>query len=196
MQYISAGIRSKGISIESSGANFAYRLSAYSAIGGYDPTHTVGEDVYLGRMLRGLVKSSDDRPTGGIKYAGGGTRLYTSPRRTLDALKNGYSAIEQWSYRNFGDSDDLRTVEPMKAESINYDDPADVRLLLNRIQNQINRTVQHARYWGVSDINTYVDRAIRFLGVEYTSDEDSNITITNAEKLISDLKSTKETNRL
>jgi hypothetical protein len=85
-------------SVCSSGANFAYTSEIYSAIGGYDPTDTMGEDRNLGLMIK-LARAGGEKSIPIDRYPFGylgRAKIVTSARRGLAKYLEGWSVVDQW----------------------------------------------------------------------------------------------------
>jgi hypothetical protein len=186
-QYVEVQARRKGYHIGSSGANFAFRSSMYAAIGGYSPNRTGGEDTNLGtRMVEARRNSSQHVP---IAFAGARvSRLYTSARRAEKALKDGLSPIEQWDKGFSAFDDEVRKVRWDKSgKNIDYDDPGQIKELVENIEKIINRTILRSKNW-LNSRDPILGRSLEWLGVKFDSIDDYTIKITDASSLVQGLK--------
>lgn len=169
-------------SIGSSGANFAFRSTIYAAVGGYedDPDYPAGEDLLLGRKINSYRYGIGKLP---VIFGGAGSVIYTSARRSVDALKKGLSPAEQW--RDFGADDTLRTHAPTIEPGLTLEDirldaskkeafQIELTRLFNRTLHVYNRT---------EPASLLARRALGFMGIDYKVIGDE-IIITNTDRLL------------
>ena len=136
-QYLGTIGRHRSGRMVSSGANFAYRSSIYAAIGGYAEVQG-GEDVAVGMSIVRARGNDIDR----IKFAGAGaSRLYTSSRRAIDAVKKGLAPVEQWDRGFSAFDDEVRKKMDTSTSEIDYDDVDNLNRLREDIQLVVNRTL-------------------------------------------------------
>ncbi len=194
-QYVDMQVRKKHAEkIQSSGANFAFRSSIYTAVDGYDNNDLMAEDVVLGAKIKAARYGAKDPSRTGIKFAGARvSRLYTNSRRAVVALKNGLSPIEQWS-RGFGAFDDeVRKYQEAAGEKIiDFSDESQVKDFISALEKILNRTLNVIKgrdnvYWQTTDSGQEIDRALKLLGVEYVVNSDGSISIRSAQRLVEGL---------
>lgn len=202
MQMLEIYLRVAKHEIGSSGANFAFRPAAYTAIGGYQPGTELGEDVVLGRMIKSVrAGASGRRP---IAFMGRRSEVNTSARRALEKLfKDGGAPAAQWE-EEFGANDELRDRD-FDLQDFNFDDPAAVAAMVRSCERMLNQTLKmysaslqddnaRPRYRNgrltVFDNETIrqVNRMAFFLGVDIAWQPDGTMQITDAAKLIDGLK--------
>lgn len=188
-QYFEAINRRTEGSIASSGANFAFKSSIYAAIGGYSSGIHLAEDVDLGRR----IKLAREGASTHIPVAFGGakvSRLYTSARRAERAVRSGLSAVEQWDQGFSAFDDEVRKTKwEDTGKAPDYDDPAIVALLTVELETTINRTLRNASSWQDSErFENNMHRSLGWLGVKFERVGEHRIRITDASRLIQDLK--------
>lgn len=188
-QYIDLQNRQAGLGIASSGANFAFKSSIYAAIGGYSSDSEIAEDVDLGRR----IKLARDGATEHVPVAFGGartSRLYTSARRAERAVRDGLSTVEQWNQGFSAFDDEVRKTKwEDTGAAPDYDDPKVVSLLTKELETTINRTLAVTSSWQDSEqFETNVRKSLGWLGVKFERDGEHGIRITNASRLIENLK--------
>ncbi|HCM52062.1 TPA: hypothetical protein DIS56_02940 [Candidatus Saccharibacteria bacterium] len=138
MQMFESYLRVKTKGAGSSGANFAFRPNIYMAVGGYSEIDK-GEDVSLGRMIRGARSGSNTRRP--IAFLGRSSEIVTSSRRALaKLLKDGGAPIMQWS-DEFTAYDELRNRD-FGLSNFNYDDPDAVSQMVNNTEDLLNQTLE------------------------------------------------------
>ncbi len=189
-QYVDAQSRKKGWHIGSSGANFAFRSSIYAGVGGYLANRAGGEDTALGEAIQS-ARSGSGRT--GIKY--GGTRvsrLYTSSRRAIDSLNSGFAPIEQWDKGFSAYDDEVRKIDAGNQLDIDYENSEQVEQLISQTQTMVNRTLQRSKVWGGTSEDPVFKRAMNFLGIKFEVVNPHEIRISDASKLVADLKKYKE----
>lgn len=193
-QYFSMQNRRAGRGMESSGANFAFRSSIYTAIGGYNTDSGLGEDNDLGRRIMYSRLGSKDQRTG-IDFAGARvSRIYTSSRRAEKTVQDGRSFIEQWNAGFSAFDDDVRKVKWEETGGPpDYDDPVVVEKLTRQLEATINRTLMVAGDWWAGDQYSRMSRkALGMLGLKYRIVSAHRIEITDASRLIAGLKEYQE----
>lgn len=180
-QYFGVINRHKGGGAGSSGANFAFRSSIYAAIDGYEPINA-GEDSNLGDKI--LDARSGARKHKGVGFAGARvSRLYTSARRAEKVLKEGYAPSEQWLH-GFSPFDDEVRKAKWDYEKIDFDDPKQVKELVEQLEKIINRTIPavgSANHWTFKT-------AMDLLGIKFKVINEKAIKIVQPEYLIRNLK--------
>ncbi|MBI3069768.1 MAG: protein kinase [Candidatus Levybacteria bacterium] len=183
-QYLNTIGRFRTGRMPSSGANFAFRGSAYSAVGGYLDNIPGGEDIALGQaIIQGRRNHSS------IGYAGARTsRLYTSARRAINALSKSLSPVEQWN-RGFSVFDDeIRKFQQGVGEDIDYNNPQHLARLKSGLEEIINRTLDvYEEGESLGKGAAYYRQALRYLGVKYEL-KDDQVAITNMDVLVRGLK--------
>lgn len=140
MQMIEVYMRKRRGYLGSSGANFAFRPGAYTAVGGYNslPDSEAGEDVQLGNMIKNMRSGAGTRRP--IAWLGRSSEVTTSARRALDKLfKDGGAPVRQWD-DTFGAYDALRTRD-FDLTNFNFDDPAAVGRLVRGTEDMLNDTL-------------------------------------------------------
>jgi len=184
-QYVDMQIRHKNI--PSSGANFAFRSGMYAAINGYSSDSTLAEDVDLGKAIKAARIGAKNKKA--IDFAGARvSRLFTSSRRAEKAIKDGLSPVEQWDKGFSAFDDEVRKVDwQALSEGVNYKDKEKVKILVDQLENVINRTI-NAMSWIKSDDFNLFKRSIGLLGIKFEMAGDKNIKITDASKLIKGLE--------
>jgi len=189
-QYLNVLGRWNTRKMPSSGANFAFKSSIYSAIGGYIPNLEGGEDVAIGQAILAARKKRERIAFGGARVS----RLYTSARRAISVLKDGLAPLEQWE-RGFSPfDDDVRKLE-LDADNtdIDYDDPKAVEKLKKQLEYIINRTLdvyEQGERMGKQD--KYYKKALGLLGIKYEASRNNEVVITNMDEFAKDLKEYKE----
>ncbi len=183
-QYLDLIQRKKFGRLPSSGANFAFRSSIYSAIGGYAPETHLAEDVAFGRAIKEGRKN-----VGAVGYGGARvSRLYTSARRAVDAFKSGRVPYEQWA-NGFGAFDDeIRKFSlSTSAERVNYRDPQEQMRLKEGVEKVINRTLD---LYAPKIRKNSPDfcKAIGLLGIKYTLDSKGDAKISDISMLVRGLE--------
>jgi hypothetical protein len=186
MQYIEVQVRRAGKGISSSGANFAFRSSIYSAIGGYSADSGLAEDVDLGRRILASRLGTSRK---GIDYAGASvSRLYTSSRRAEKAIRDGLSPSEQWE-KGFGAFDDevRKTRWEDTGKMPDLSNPEVAVQLVEQLEVVINRTLPVTASW-YRGSGPMARRALGWLGVKYQVVGSNRIKITDATDLLESLK--------
>jgi hypothetical protein len=169
----------------STGPNFAFTSSIYSAVGGYKERAgvTVGEDVDLGRA----IKASRGGHTN-VSYGKSNSLLYTSARRSVKAAEEGYAPAAQWNKLEFGSDDELRKEARPEVVDLSIDEvlsaPEKKAEFLSTIESFINQTIN---VYGLTAEDKNVQRALAFLDLD-TQVVDGKVKINSADALINDLK--------
>jgi hypothetical protein len=187
-QYLTALNRKHKNKMTSSGANFAFRSSMYAAVGGYDETATLAEDVTLGRAIM-----NGRRNNGAIGY-NQRSLLYTSARRSIAALKQGHAHIEQWDQLPFGADDELRKNASISSGSEpDFNDPTYVNGLKNRIESIVDRTLSVFSKWdgGLAKDDDRYKKVLKALGISYKITKKGGIEITDMQSFVTKLKQNK-----
>ncbi|MBI2601201.1 protein kinase [Candidatus Daviesbacteria bacterium] len=168
----------------SSGANFAFRGSIYAAIGGYLPGSEGGEDIAIGW---GIIEGRQDHKR--VTFAGTRvSRLYTSARRAIAAIKDGIVPLDQWQKEFSAFDDEIRRMQLGEGENINYDDPAQLAKFKEGLETVINKTLdiyEHGERLGKD--SEYYQRALRWSGIQYKV-VNGNVVIINMDVLVRGLK--------
>lgn len=160
--------------VTSSGANFAFKSSIYSAVGGYDSVY-MGEDVLMGAKIKvaragnSNAISNDRFP---IFYANR-AKVVTNPRRGLAKYLEGTPVVSQWD--DFAESDYVRRfglAEQIKGDETDGFDK-------ERLEREINISIHAYRLTVDSPV---VKRALDFLKVDYHVDGDE-IRLDSIERL-------------
>lgn len=169
--------------VGSSGANFAFKSSIYSAIGGYVEGDSVAEDKHLGQMIKMARDGSKTYP---IEYGHAQSLIYTNARRGVDAINKGLSPAEQWS-TEFGPDDSLRAMAWELPGSDNIieqlNDPENIEKMTGILQRFIDRTF---RLYELSPDSPQAKRVLGLLGVDYKIDKNA-IIVTSIDKLVKQL---------
>ena len=189
-QYLNAAGRMNTDRMSSSGANFAFKSSIYSGIGGYLDNLKGAEDIAIGEAIRAARKSTDT-----ISFAGARvSRLYTSSRRAIDALKNNLSPLEQWSKEFSAFDDEIRRFELAKdSTEVDYDNPEEIKELKEVLEYIIDRTLnQYELGEQIGKLNRYYKKAINLLGIKYELTPDNRVRILNIDKVVKSLKKYKK----
>jgi len=195
-QYYSAYGRATRGGIVSSGANFAYRSSIYSGIGGYLDDVPGGEDVALGQAIA-LARGSVKNGIRGTSYetqghGGSASRLFTSARRAIDVLKKyGLAPVEQWDKGFSPFDDEIRRMDlnDSSEKEIDYKNKAWQKKFKENLEHIINRTLDvYERGEKIGKKRSlYRKEILSRLGIEYNLDANKNVVITNMSKLIEGL---------
>jgi hypothetical protein len=201
MQMMEIYMRTKTKGVGSSGANFVFRPRVYAAAGGYNTTAPLGEDVQLGRMIRGMRSGGSRRP---IAFLGRSSEVNTSGRRALEALlKHGGSPAAQWNLP-FGPQDDLRNKD-FNLKDFDFNDNEAVRQLILNTEHVMNDTLklyvpyvseatpqQSYKQDRLTSINPEVIRSINFMfgviGAKVRWQANGSIKIVDATKMIVNLR--------
>lgn len=197
-QYMSIHGRKKASGVMvSSGANFAFRSSIYSGVGGYieNENEDGAEDINLGWAIsdaRGQYDKPDvDKKDRVIQFAGARvSRLYTSARRALHAWqKQGLAPLHQWDKGFSPFDDEVRGIDA-GGGTMDYDDPSVLSRLKSDLENVLNQSLND--YVQDSEIaskgHKVYRNAISKLGIKYTLDTRGDLVITDMSKLIDGLK--------
>jgi len=186
-QYVDVQLR-KGDknNIPSSGANFAFRSGMYAAVNGYRDDAELAEDVDLGRAMKASRVGAKNKRA--IDFAGARvSRLFTSSRRAEKAIKDGLSPVEQWNKGFSAFDDEVRKIDwESISSSIDYDNPESVKVLEEKLEYVINRTMK-AMTWANKDHQIF-RRALWMLGIKYKLVGVNQIKIVDSTKLIKGLK--------
>lgn len=169
----------------SSGANSAFRSSIYAGIGGYIDNIQGGEDIAIRQAIMAARKGNDNC----WDFGGAKTRLFTSSRRSIDALKSGLAPIEQWSKGFSVFDNEIRKLTMKNETKINYDDKETQEKLKKSIEYIINRTLDtYEAGEKIGKNNPFYKKALGLLGIKYTLDKKGNIIMSNVTSLIKGLK--------
>jgi hypothetical protein len=201
MQMMETYLRVAKHEIGSSGANFAFRPSIYTAVGGYRPDSSLGEDVLLGRMIRSVRAGAETRRP--IGFLGRSSEVNTSARRALEKLfKDGGAPATQWN-DGFGVNDELRT-RTYDLPEFDYSDEAAVADMVSDAQRMINQTLNvYSASLETERISPYhqgrlmrfdadtvrqLDRLFFFLGIVAKWQPDGTIEISDSKTMVNGLK--------
>ncbi len=193
-QYLN--IQSRSNWIDSSGANFAIKGSAYSEIGGHNTDLAKGEDSELGERLKSIYGEDS------IKFAGNRVSLvYTSARRAVDTVLKGKSPIEQWDDEFGAFDDDVRKIDQSETSHIDFEDKESIQAFIKRVELVINRTIQKVldfnAPWEMTAEHKIFKRALKWLGIdEYEIIDQRKINIINADTLIKNIQAYQTEGRL
>ncbi len=185
-QYLNAQGRLQSERMPSSGANFAFRSSIYSAIGGYIPELSGAEDVALGQAIASARQNHQAIKFAGVRVS----RLFTSSRRPIDAWNSGLSPAEQWEkgfsafdneVRNFQLGDDNTEID--------FNDKNQLIQLKKSLEYVITRTLNvYELGESLGKDDPYYKRNIERLGITYTVDNQGGIVIKDMSRLVKALK--------
>ncbi len=184
-QYMSVISRHKNGYMGSSGANFAFRAGAYGAMGGYIAECAGGEVDLIGQAIVKGRKRQD-----AIKFAGArASRVYTSARRAVDAIKKGLAPVEQWTQGFSAFDNEVRSWQTSDARP-DFDDPEYLKRLKVDVQHVLDRTVLMAKKWGAfPDMLYVIERPIRWLGIKYrVHAQEERIEVTDIDRLVKGLR--------
>ena len=183
--------------IASSGANFSLLLKNFAAVGGYDSTQSICEDVELGRALK--VARSGAKKKKAVGFAGNKpSRLETSARRAAYVYETFEDApYNQWSYSFSADDDAVRTFT-VTGDLPDMSDPAtrtkiteSTQIIVNKTLANLMRGIANSATTGNS-FQQYVERSLRFCGLEfYWNTDGKSITITDATRMFEGLEAFK-----
>lgn len=175
--------------VGSSGANFAYKSSIYSAVGGYITDGEIGEDVQLGRMMIAARRGSDTYPIG---YGKSKSVIYTNARRGVDAVNHGFAPSEQWD-RGFGPDDELRGQQWKFTENgdiaKDLKKPEYISKFKDALEDIVNRTLLNS--YRINPASKEAKKALGLLGIEYKV-VNGSVKLGSINKLISQLNSYQE----
>lgn len=203
-QFIDISLRNKEGRIgATSGANSAFSAAIYAAVGGYDDTQDLGEDVVLGRDFIAARDGTDRDPIG----FGGvvGSRIETSARRSIYTwFKHNDAPYKQWNYSFGADDDDVRGINVDKLIPQDLSEPERAKELINGVEHVINLTLEEMNLSGPSTSSRsvggtssqstkaqskHVERALHFMGIDFEWDGSyKKIKITDASKMIEALQ--------
>jgi hypothetical protein len=183
-QYLGAIGRFRSGGMPSSGANFAFRGSIYAGIGGYLPELVGGEDIAIGQAI---IAARDDYKR--VIFAGANvSRLYTSARRAIDALRSGLSPLEQWNKGFSVFDDEIRKMQDTSGRDINYDDPNEIKRLKEGLEVILDRTLKvYESSERLGKDSPYYRKAIGLLGIDYIV-SNGEVKIESIDRLVRDLK--------
>ena len=151
-----------------SGANFAFKSSIYGAVGGYPESQgrSKEEDMAIGEAIKAGRNNHPDTIGFGMKNS----KIFTSARRSLEAVAAGYAPYQQWSKLKFGPDDELRKKSVADfdqgvsaAEALS--DPAKKEEFCITLSLLLNRQL---KAWGIDANNKSPARALAFLNIPYT----------------------------
>lgn len=157
----------------SSGANYAYRSSVYSAVGGYGDER-VGEDVILGLKIK-IARTNENGTIPLSRYPVryvGPAKISTNPRRGLAKYLKGEPVVTQW--------DDFETADYVREFGVweqiqGAEDGFDIK----RLEHEINTTIKAYR---LEPDSKPVRRALEFLKIDYKV-EDGLVKIESTDRL-------------
>lgn len=194
------------------GNNFAFRASAYAAIGGYDELRSLGEDVMIGLNISAARDWGHARKA--VGFAGGDNIIYSDPRRDIEAFNRGLTHAEQWSRMPWVLTDDVRVSSTEINDPTDYDvlfgppGPEQQRVeaeFLTRLEDILERTilaygyasgVDYTRTTPPPDEIREIERALRVLRVKASIISDNGrvrIRVVDASRMIEYLRLFKET---
>ncbi len=149
---------------ELSGCNSAFRSGIYAAIGGYNEKSNLGEDLEMGWM----IKEARGYDAGRLTYLNRAW-LITNPRRTINKMLSGDRFIEQ--HKDFHVNEGVRktSLEKILREKKDFSDE-DFGKEVQSIYSFYDRMKKSKSGW-IEDVyvDKSFDRAMRFLGVTYTT---------------------------
>lgn len=191
-QFLNVIGRHRSGGMVSSGANSAFRSSIYAGIGGYVETRA-GEDISIRKAIIAARGENDY-----FTFAGTGTRLFTSSRRSIDAWKSGVPPVIQWSKgEGFTVFDEIRRVAMEGGKNINYEDKEIQKQLKKEIEAVVNLTLdEYEKGEKTGKDNAFYKKALGWLGIKYTLNEKGNVVIDNFDSLINNLKKYQEEGKL
>ncbi len=187
-QYLNAINRKLHGKTISSGGNFAFRSSIYAAVGGYHDDSELGEDIAFGTAIsnaRGTNKT--------IAYTNR-SLLFTSARRSIEALRHGHSPLEQWDKIRFSAFDELRREGSVRLDKpVNFASIPYRAELKKRIELMINKILNNYISWEKigKDAPKY-KKVLAALGIQYKLDSKGEVEITDMGLLIQKLKEFQE----
>lgn len=183
-QYLGIIGRARSGGMVSSGANSAFRSGVYAGIGGYIDTLGDGEDIAI---REAIVSARGGGETFG--YAAGGTRLFTSSRRAINALKLGLAPAEQWDKGFSAFDDDIRRLSLEGGKKIDYGNEDAREKLKMSLERIIDRTLDvYERGEKLGKDSSYYKKAIGLLGIKYALGTDGRVIISDMDKLLDGLK--------
>jgi len=186
-QFLDAQGRRETGFVGSSGANFAFCSDIYAATGGYESSERLGEDVSLGTFIRAARYGHPER---GIHFAGArASRLYTSARRGIDAIKKGFLFEDMWSKLPFTASDELRKGgdNVIPEHVFDFSSKGQKKKFIRELERAINLRLSSKDT--LYNPTLYqrrgsIGRALKWLGVTYVFAPGRGVHITNADRLI------------
>ncbi len=188
-QIIEAGRRhEKKREIGSSGANFTIKSSMYAAIGGFNTSSDLAQDVELSRMLLDARRpgnadfTPDDYPLDYINAAW----VVTSPRRGISTYLEGRPVVNQWDDFSSRQAQ-VRLIDWKTFPSTETVDTLD----MGRLEREINAGL---RVYGVNPNSDLAKRALTLLNIGYRV-ENGVVKITDITKLKEDLRKYKDQRR-
>lgn len=202
-QFFDVGLRvHEGRVMSTSGANTAFSAASYAAVGGYDDSEELGEDVVLGRDFLAARDGTDRTPIG----FGGvvGSRIETSARRSIFTwLQHHDAPYRQWHYPFGADDDDVRGINVDTLSPADLDNPTRVAEIISDVEHVINATLKEMGPEGtvtssgsvgsratVSEQEVrHLERALHFMGIQFEwAGSYKKIRITDASRMISGLR--------
>lgn len=164
------------------GRNSAFRAGTYAAIGGYNETSQLAEDLEIGWMIKEARHYDSDRITYSNK-----ARLVSNPRRAVVKMLSGGRLVQQ--YGDFHVNEDVRSAPLDSLLDVKRDfDVAEFSSEVQAIYNHYSAWAKSKGGWVPDDvIEKSFSRAMRFLGVKYTIDSSGTVKLTDTTKLTNGL---------
>ena len=201
MQMIDIYSRVAKHEVGSSGANFVFRPGMYAAVGGYQTNATFGEDVLLGRMIKGVRSGANTRRP--IGFLGRSSTVNTSARRALETLFNsGGAPATQWD-GEFGAEDSLRTRQ-FDLQDFDFSDPEKVEGMVQSAQRMFNQTLSVYRPSLVSsprssyrqgrltmydtEVIRQLNRMFSVIGADIEWQPDGSVKIVDSDRMVHNLQ--------
>lgn len=168
-QYLSKDGNEPDKMILNPAANFSFRSSIYSAVGGYIPELNSGEDLTLGQEIAAGRGNRSAVQHGGGKVS----RIFTSGKSVIDSMEETFSFDED------------EKVE----ETIDFNDKRQLNQLKKTLEHIINKTLEiFERKKMVGKGDEYYQHPLNRLGIEYALNKKGKLIITNMSRLVSALK--------
>ena len=162
-QYLNTHGRKRVGSLVSSGANTAFKGSIYAGIGGY-VSGISGEDIAIGQAITEARGVNTTLGYGGARVS----RLYTSARRAVDALRSGLVPVAQWDKGFSAFDDEIRRLNTSSGADIDYNDAATVERVKAEIEKVLDRTIEiYDVEEGLGKEAEFYQNALRYMGIQY-----------------------------
>lgn len=183
-QYLSAIGRHRSGNMVSSGANSSFRSSIYAGVGGYLNNLEGGEDVAMGRAIIAARKNKES-----FAFAGPGTRLFTSSRRSISVWKKfGLAPVEQWDKGFSVHDDEIRKLTMEEGPEIDYNDPKSIERVKKELEVVIDRTISvYDAGEKLGKNGAFYKKAVGWMGIKYNLDKNGKVNITDMSTLVRDL---------
>ena len=176
--YLDIAFRSKYLkSPELIGRNSAFRSGAYAAVGGYNETSQLAEDMEIGWMIKNARGYEAKR----VGYQNSAW-LVSNPRRAVAQMISGGRLIQQ--YGDFHVNDEVRkaSLEDLLREKRDFDEGG-FATEVQSIYDHYNRWKKSKGGWADDEyLDMSFDRAMRFLGVTYRKEADT-VVVTGTTRL-------------